>query len=190
MNSAKTLGDTHDFSILIGNEFINTDSESSKLEGRGYPDRFDYKTTIALIHTATTSYSSINTINNPGRTVSFFGRFSYTLKDRYLLTGTFRADGSSKFAPNNRWGYFPAGALAWRVSEEPFMQGTKRWLSNLKLRLSLGTSGSDNIDANLWKETWSSVGSSSNHTPINGEFSSFYRPDGLLGDNLPDKYRA
>lgn len=181
-NYNKTLGDTHDFSILIGNEFINTDSESSKLEGRGYPDRFDYKTTIALIHTATTSYSSINTINNPGRTVSFFGRFSYTLKDRYLLTGTFRADGSSKFAPNNRWGYFPAGALAWRVSEEPFMQGTKRWLSNLKLRLSLGTSGSDNIDANLWKETWSSVGSSSNHTPINGEFSSFYRPDGLLAN--------
>lgn len=62
------------------------------------------------------------------------------------------------------------------------MQGTKRWLSNLKLRLSLGTSGSDNIDANLWKETWSSVGSSSNHTPINGEFSSFYRPDGLLAN--------
>lgn len=182
LNYNKSIGKNHDFSILIGNEFINTDSESSRLEGRGYPNRFDYDTTMALIHTATTSFSSINTINNPGRTVSFFGRLSYTLKDRYLFTGTFRADGSSKFAPNNRWGYFPAGAFAWRISEESFMERTKEWLSNLKLRFSLGTSGSDNIDANLWKETWSTLGASNNHTPINGELGSFYRPDGLLAN--------
>jgi TonB-linked SusC/RagA family outer membrane protein len=74
--------------------------------------------------------------------------------DRYLFTATFRADGSSKFAPNNRWGYFPAGAFAWRISEEPFMASTRKWLDNLKLRLSYGTAGSDGIDSNLWKETW------------------------------------
>lgn len=63
------------------------------------------------------------------------------------------------------------------------MSGTKDWLSNLKLRLSYGTSGSDNISSNLWRETWSSLGSGSNHTPINGELGSFYRPDGLLANS-------
>ena len=138
---------------------------------------------MGLIHTATTSFSATNSYSVPARTVSFFGRLSYTFMDRYLFTGTFRADGSSKFAPDNRWGYFPAGAFAWRLSEEPFMNGTKDWLSNLKLRLSYGTSGSDNISSNLWRETWSSLGSGSNHTPINGELGSFYRPDGLLANS-------
>ena len=157
-------------------------SELSQIVGRGYPDTFDYKTTMGLIHTATNTLSATNTYSVPIRTVSFFGRLSYTLKDRYLFPGTFTADGSSKFAPNNRWGYFPAGAFAWRLSEESFMNDTKEWLSNLKLRLSYGTSGSDNISSNLWCETWSSLGSGSNHTPINGEFNAFYRPDGILAN--------
>ncbi len=188
MRSVTTLnynfnaGKNNVFSVLIGNEILESESESSQISGRGYPETFDYKTTMGLIHTATSSLSVTNSIGVPARTVSFFGRLNYTLNDRYLFTGTFRSDGSSKFAPNNRWGYFPAGALAWRLSEESFMEGTQDWLSNLKLRLSYGTSGADNINPNLWRETWSSLGSGSNHTPINGEFGSFYRPDGLLAN--------
>jgi TonB-linked SusC/RagA family outer membrane protein len=173
----------HALNVLLGNEIITSNSESSYLTGRGYPDTFDYKRTIGMIQTATTSSSMSNTIGVPNRTVSFFGRASYTLLDKYLFTATFRADGSSKFSPDNRWGYFPAGAFAWRISEEPFMEDTKDWLSNLKLRLSYGTSGSDNISSDLWRETWSSQSSNSNHTPINGVTSAFYRPDGLLANN-------
>lgn len=176
------LGKDHVFSMLLGNEVLKSESESSKIEGRGYPSTFDYKTTMGLIHTATTSLSTTNKIEVPDHTVSFFGRLNYNLFDRYLLTATLRSDGSSKFAPNNRWGYFPAAAIAWRLSEESFMESTKDWLSYLKLRLSYGTSGADNISSNLWRETWSSLGSGSNHTPINGEFGSFYRPDGLLAN--------
>ena len=65
-----------------------------------------------------------------------------------------RADGSSKFAKGNRWGYFPAGAFAWRISDEPFMAGAQKWLDNLKLRLSLGTSGNDGIDASAFIDEW------------------------------------
>ena len=90
------------------------------------------------------------TIDIPDHLLSFFGRFNYTLADKYLATVTLRADGSSKFAKGHRWGYFPSVALAWRVSDEAFMKSTQNWLSNLKLRLSFGTSGSDNIDASLW----------------------------------------
>lgn len=183
LNYNFNIGKNHTFSALLGNEILKSDSESSQISGRGYPDTFDYDTTMGLIHTATTSLSANNNFSVPGRTASFFGRLSYTLNDRYLFTGTFRADGSSKFAPNNRWGYFPAGAFAWRLSEEPFMAVAKDWLSNLKVRLSYGTSGSDNINSNLWRETWSSLSSSSNHTPINGELGSFYRPDGLLANS-------
>lgn len=176
------FGKNHTFSVLLGNEVSKSESENSRMDGRGYPDNFDYKTTMGLIHTATYSYSSTNSIEVPSHSVSFFGRANYTLLDRYLFTATFRSDGSSKFAPNNRWGYFPAGAFAWRVFDEPFMEGTKDWLSNLKLRLSYGTSGADNIDSNLWRETWSSKSAGDNHTPINGELISFYRPDGLLAN--------
>lgn len=176
------IGENNAFMALLGNEILNAESESSVIAGRGYPDTFDYATTIGLIQTATSSLSTSNSIGVPTHSSSFFGRLNYTLNDRYLFTTTLRADGSSKFAPNNRWGYFPAAAFAWRVLDEPFMQNTKDWLSNLKLRLSYGTSGADNISSNLWRETWSSLSSSNNHTPINGELTSFYRPDGLLAN--------
>ncbi len=176
------LGEKNVFSILLGNEVSKMNSESTRIDGRGYPQTFDYETTMGLVHTATTSMSSTNSIGVPIQSTSFFGRLNYTFNNRYLFTATFRSDGSSKFAPNNRWGYFPAAAFAWRLYDEPFMENTKDWLSNLKLRMSYGASGADNINSNLWLETWSSLSSSNNHTPINGEFSTFYRPDGLLAN--------
>lgn len=188
LNSTTTLhydfksGVDNVFSILVGNEVLTSDFESSSINGRGYPNNFDYKTALGLIQTATNTLTATNNISVPSHTLSLFSRLNYTFKDRYLFTATFRTDGSSKFAPNNRWGYFPAAAIAWRIYEEPFMKFTENWLSNLKLRLSLGTSGADNINSNLWRETWSSLDSGSNHTPINGEFTPFYRPDGLLAN--------
>ena len=70
--------------------------------------------------------------------VSFFGRLNYNFMGRYLLTATLRRDGSSRFSKNNRWGLFPSAALAWTVSDEAFMAGTKNVLSKLKLRLGYG----------------------------------------------------
>ena len=77
--------------------------------------------------------------------VSFYGRLNYTLMDRYLLTFTLRDDGTSRFQ-NNKWGLFPSAALAWRISEEPFMKNAD-WLSNLKLRLGYGITGQQNINS-------------------------------------------
>lgn len=75
--------------------------------------------------------------------VSYFGRVNYSLLDRYLLTATFRADGSSRFAKGHKWGYFPSAALAWKISSEPFMKNVK-WLNDLKLRLDWGKTGQQN----------------------------------------------
>ncbi len=76
--------------------------------------------------------------------LSFIGRINYAYKDKYLVTGSIRADGSSKFGANNKWGYFPSGAVAWRLSEEPFMQNVGAF-DNLKIRMSYGFTGNQNI---------------------------------------------
>ncbi len=75
---------------------------------------------------------------------SFLGRVNYSLFDRFLFTASIRADGSSKFQEDNRWGYFPSGSVAWRMSEEGFIQQIA-WINNLKIRASYGQTGSQAI---------------------------------------------
>lgn len=79
--------------------------------------------------------------------VSFFGRFNYTLMDRYLFTFTVRNDGSSRFSPETRWGLFPSAAFAWKIKEESFLRDSEV-LSDLKLRLGYGVTGQQNISDN------------------------------------------
>lgn len=76
--------------------------------------------------------------------VSFYGRVNYGIASKYLFTATLRADASSRFAKNNRWGYFPSGAFAWRISQEDFMRDVN-FISDLKLRLSYGQTGQQDI---------------------------------------------
>ena len=151
----------HRADIMVGNEMRMTDGQGMSFYGYEYPDNFDRARTFAFLNQYTKDFTFSTSYNTPGRSVSFFTRANYAFKDRYLLTLTLRADGSANFAPNNRWGYFPAAAFAWRVSDEPWMAGTHDWLSNLKFRLSYGVTGSDSIGANQWRETWSLGGNTS-----------------------------
>lgn len=97
----------------------------------------------------------ISTSESPDdKLTSFFGRAIYKFHERYLLTLTVRADGSSKFAPGNRWGIFPAGAFAWRISDEQFLKNSQT-ISNLKVRLSYGQAGNNRIGSDLWKRSYS-----------------------------------
>ncbi|MCB0449708.1 MAG: TonB-dependent receptor, partial [Confluentibacter sp.] len=79
--------------------------------------------------------------------IGFFGRANVTLLDKYLLTVTYRRDGTSRFSENNRWGNFPAAALAWNISDEDFLKNSKT-LSNLKLRVGYGITGQQDISGN------------------------------------------
>ena len=81
---------------------------------------------------------------------SYFGRINYNFKERYLLEANFRADGSSRFAPEHRWGYFPSVSAAWRVSEEPFMKAISNTLTELKFRASYGMLGNQNIGSSYY----------------------------------------
>ena len=83
---------------------------------------------------------------NPYQMMGVLGRVEYNLMNRYLFTATMRADGSSRFGKNHKWGYFPSGAFAWKINEEEFMKNV-RWIDNFKLRLSAGASGNTAIPA-------------------------------------------
>ena len=156
------LGEDHSLSVLVGNEILASKSNSSAFTGYDYPSEFTMDDAFGMMNmygtggfkTSGSLSTWSNSIGTPSKTVSWFGRANYSYKGKYLLTATFRADASSKFAENNQWGYFPAAAAAWRISDEAFMENTRDWLDNLKLRVSYGTSGADNISASLWKGTW------------------------------------
>ncbi len=78
-------------------------------------------------------------------TMGFFARANYTLLGRYIIEAAVRYDGSSKFPAHSRWGLFPSVSAGWRISEEPWMEDTKTWLSNLKLRANYGSLGNGNV---------------------------------------------
>ncbi|PRY96231.1 TonB-linked SusC/RagA family outer membrane protein [Marinilabilia salmonicolor] len=80
------------------------------------------------------------------RRVSYFARFGYNFKEKYMLNATFRADGSSKFQESNRWGYFPSVSAGWVMSEESFLEDAGNWMNYLKLRASWGQVGNQNIE--------------------------------------------
>ena len=77
--------------------------------------------------------------------ISYFGRVNYNFRDRYIVSATLRADGSSKFAKGNQWGYFPAGSFAWLISEEPFWDVPASTMNNFKFRVSYGQTGNNGI---------------------------------------------
>ena len=134
-----TLNDKHDFAFLLGHELRQDVREGLGYNGTAgkehyYNQQFYDVTKISADETPSSSYTK-------QAMLSFFGRINYTFMDRYLLSASLRADGSSVLAEGKKWGYFPSASAGWRITEESFMQGTKSWLDNLKLRVAWGISG-------------------------------------------------
>ena len=113
--------------------------------------------------------------------VSYFGRFNYNLLDRYLLTATFRADGSSRFRKGKKWGYFPAAAFAWKISNEPFMKNVK-WIDELKLRLGWGKTGQQNGIDDFYYTTLYRVSNSYAQYPFGDNYYPTLRPSASNSD--------
>lgn len=137
-------GHDHNLTALLGHELVQDVSESSTISGEAGKTHY-YKSAfydLSKLESANMENTYIKTAM-----LSFFARANYSYLDRYLLTASIRADGSSTLAEGHKWGYFPSVALGWRIVEEPFMADTKSWLSNLKLRASWGLSGNAAIDA-------------------------------------------
>jgi TonB-linked SusC/RagA family outer membrane protein len=148
----------HSVKLLLGHELIHGTSNTAVNTIWGFPDFFTSEEAYKLSSQGGT-YLYSNTFNPDEKLLSFFGRAMYDFKGRYLISATFRADGSSKFAQGNRWGYFPSAAIAWRISEENFMKGIS-FINNLKVRFSYGTAGNNNIPANQIAQVFNSSATS------------------------------
>jgi len=171
------------FTALLGQEWKQTKQTKTEDVYTGYASEYD--TFDKLFGNTATAHrmDPWNYVYPDDRMTSFFGQVLYTIKDKYYLNATLRADGSSKFGSGNRWGWFPAVQLAWRFSEEEFMKKYE-WISNLKLRLSIGTAGNNRIDSGLLmtqyersKTTGSAPYFDETRTPylMHGEY--LYNPD-------------
>lgn len=137
----KSFNINHQLDLVGGQEFISFKSKYLKTGATNFPDKNFGLNDMSL----GASPDIVQTINQEERMLSYFFRANYNLKQRYLFAASIRADGSSKFGANNKWGYFPSASFAWRASEEEFI---KRWnvFSNLKVRLSYGAAGNNHID--------------------------------------------
>lgn len=149
------LGDDHAVNLMLGQEYIYQEQGILTNVVHGFPKSFTADDAFRL-----TTQGKANSIDNnyspDDKLLSFFTRLNYDFKSKYLLSATFRADGSSKFSDGNRWGYFPSAALAWRVSSEDFMSGTREYLDDLKLRISYGTAGNNNIPSGQMTQSFES----------------------------------
>jgi TonB-dependent starch-binding outer membrane protein SusC len=113
--------------------------------------------------------------------ISYFGRINYSYKSKYLLTASLRRDGSSRFNPNNRWGLFPAGALAWKMSDESFLKNS-RVVSDLKLRLGYGVTGQQDGIGNYDYISYFALSDQKAQYQIGNTFYSMYRPGGYYAN--------
>lgn len=145
----------HNLNILGGIEYIKEKNTTNTDEVRYYPDFFTSDQAFKFSSQGT-AYAIDKYYNADDILLSFFGRANYDFQGKYLISATFRADGSSKFLGDNQWGYFPSAAVAWRISSEPFMESTHSWLDDLKLRLSYGTAGNNKIKSDQTSRIWSS----------------------------------
>ena len=140
INYVKTFADKHNFSALAG--FTYQDYVQTTLGGSGTGFLSDVTYTGNLGGASTPGIPSSS--YQKWVLLSTIARLNYNFDQRYLFTFSFRADGSSRYSANNKWGYFPSGAFAWRINEEQFMKPLT-WLSDMKLRASYGISGSQAI---------------------------------------------
>ncbi len=152
--SKKDILPGSNLNLMAGQELNFDKSENIVTSVRYLPKYIDAVSAINMMQLGLADPIT-TTDNAPVKLSSFFGRINYDYKGRYLLSSTLRIDGSSKFAPGNQWGYFPSAAAAWRISDEHFMNSTKSFLDDLKLRLSIGAAGNNRITDNAWRKTLS-----------------------------------
>lgn len=161
----------HNFTAMVGQEYVNSWSRSAKASANNFPNDEIGLADMSLGTPGTVESSeAYNDI-----LLSFFGRINYNIADKYLFTASVRADGSSKFGANNKWGYFPAVSAAWRASEEDFIKDLGVF-SDLKLRVGYGMAGNNRIG------NYGSLAVLSSVTSVNGNGST----PGYVANQIPN----
>lgn len=165
-----TTCEKHNLSFLVGQEIQHHQSRQNYADAIEFPDMISPERALNNMGLGK-PYHTSSAISTPNRTASFFAQATYNYDHKYYLSATFRADGSSRFAPGNRWGYFPSISGAWAIDQENFLKDSDI-LDELKLRVAFGLVGNNNIGDDLWRYTYtvnSSSGPDFQGGQINGE---------------------
>lgn len=164
--------DQHSFNILAGYSYFENVNEGFSI------NNYDFDVDDFLYHNIGSGgalYDGLATVNsykNSNKLVGFYGRVSYNFTEKYLLSGSVRYEGSSRFGANNKWGLFPAISAGWRIHEENFARDLS-WLSNLKVRAGYGVTGNQDIPNYL---SLPRLAVSDRQFYYNGEFVNAYQP--------------
>ncbi|WP_280745213.1 MULTISPECIES: TonB-dependent receptor [unclassified Parabacteroides] len=162
----KTINDIHDLSVLGGFTIQRNNVETVKASSKGFVNDVMKYNNLG----AASTYLKPESSATQWSIMSYLARVNYSLYDKYLFSVNARIDGSSRFGDNNKYGFFPSGSFAWRLSEEEFMEATRSVISNLKLRTSYGFTGNTEIGV---YESLATLGNN-NWTIGNGLVSGFY----------------
>ena len=154
--------DLHSMTFLVGHSYQQTEVSQKSFQTEGFPDNGvepRYQIETASEPTQQSAFATKNELQ------SFFGRANYSYDSKYLVTATLRADGSSKFGKNNRYGYFPSFALGWNLSDEDFLASSKT-INNLKFRASWGQTGSQEIPSKITKASFTESNTNDDTYPL------------------------
>ncbi len=173
----------HKLNLLLGAETINNHNQNFNGSAQGLAaDNIDY-----AYLTEGTSNILVNGAGSADALQSYFVKANYSFDDKYLISGTLRRDGSSKFGSNNQYAYFPAGSLGWRISQEEFMKNV-RFVNDLKLRASWGQTGNQSLPAYATYSLYQSIyGTDLTWSPSSG---SAYDISGNGTGTLPSGFTA
>ena len=158
LNYNKTFKKIHEIAAFIGNSVQYTERHATSVSGSDFPSDAFSEIGSAAVTEGSTSGSSSSLI-------SWFGGFNYGLLDRYNLDFNIRADASSRFGSDNRWGYFPSFGASWLVSKENFLKGIK-WLTTFRIKGSLGWTGNQSISDFASLGLWSGGGIYNNQSGV------------------------
>jgi TonB-linked SusC/RagA family outer membrane protein len=138
LNYNQTFDKDHTVTGLLGYTMQEQKFENSTMSASSFANDLVHTLNGGIVNGGSTTESA-------WALASVLARATYSYKGKYLASAALRADGCSRFGKNNRWGYFPSASLAWRASEEAFMANTRKWMDNLKFRLSYGVTGNNQI---------------------------------------------
>jgi TonB-linked SusC/RagA family outer membrane protein len=172
-----------EFYLSYAHEFNKIRSHFDIMGGYSYQD---FKTTITNFPDYAFDKYVIKTPTFPfdvpeNRLISYFGRTNFTMSNKYLLTASLRRDGSSRFSPNNRWGWFPSGAFAWKLKDENFLRYSKT-ISELKFRIGYGITGQQDGIGNYDYYAFYSVSNAQAQYQFGSTFYNAYRPSGYYSN--------
>ncbi|MDE5727081.1 MAG: TonB-dependent receptor [Duncaniella sp.] len=141
--------ENNNFYALIGFELYHKQGSSSTQKNRYFPKDISADKAFNNMGQGQ-AWQSTSSLGTASRTTSYFAQLNYNYARKYLFSATFRADGSSVFAPGNQWGYFPSVSGAWVMSEENWLKDVS-WLDELKIRAAVGKAGNNRVDADMWR---------------------------------------